>query len=207
MKRLRLSLCPHGFADTNHCEDCIMSRGAIPSVFHHSSQQTYHQATIANRRRKHGLMDDEDSSGSPSSSSASFGDNGNGIGNGNCAHNAPSEHVLRYNHITPTYLPYMRVPERLYPSPQSYDWKFTGSSHSEKAEYYERDSQYGRVLLNFYYTSGTIKVLLMHHLEGEVQLFKKGRSLLPDIYRNVLQDPIGNTDVKYRRRGAQAIQY
>ena len=186
-----------------------MSTGALPSVFHHSSQQTDHQATIANRRRKHGLMDDDDSSSSPSSAS-SFGDNngnGSGNGNGNGAHNTPSEHVLRYNHITPTYLPFIRVPERLYPSPQFYGWKFTGSSQSEKAEYYERDSQHGRVLLNFYFTSGTIKVLLMHPLEGEVQLFKKGRSLLPDIYRNVLQDPIANTDVKYRRRGAQAIQY
>jgi len=146
-------------------------------------------------------MDDEDSSSTNSNPSSSFGNNNNG------AYNTPSEHVLRYNHITPTYAPYIRVPERLYPSPHFYGWKFTGSSQTEKAEYYERDSQCGRVLLNFYYTSGTIKVLLMHPLEGEVQLFKKGRSLLPDIYRNVLQDPVGNTDVKYRRRGALGIQY
>jgi len=173
-----------------------MTTGTTPSVFRSSS--LYPQAgRPVDQRRKHGggsLMEED-------ISSPSF-DHTNSSG----AYDYNYEHVLRYNQITPTYAPFLRVPERLYPAPHNCGWTFTGSSVHEKAEYYEKYSQYGKILLNFYYTSGTIKVVLMHHSEGEMQLYKKGRSLLPDIYRNVLEDPIANTDVRFRRRGTQAIQ-
>ena len=121
---------------------------------------------------------------------------------------------LRYNNIRPNYTVHHRVPERLYPDPTKYGWKFTGSTAGatvsaraqDMAEFFERESEHGRIHLDFYFHSGTIQVVLMNpnpnDLEGgEMQLFKKGRSLLPDIYRNVLDDPILNTDAKFRRSG------
>ena len=145
-------------------------------AFHYQHQQQ--QAENLERRRKHGYLQVEEEP--------------------QCIMNQTH---LRYNNMKPSYFPYARVPERLYPDPSSTGgWKFTGSSEKEKAEFYEMESDHGLVQLNFYYTSGTIKVVLMHDVDGEVQLFKKGRSLLPDIYKLVLQDPITYTDTKYRRR-------
>lgn len=187
MKRQRISTCLHGFSDVMHCEDCIMTVGSTPSNFNRCEQQL----NIVERRRKGGFVEEEKKTASP----------------------VHDKYAHRYNGVAPTYsrvgnvLPYTRVPERLYPAPASYGWAFTGSCEHEKAEYYERYSPVGKIFLNFYYTSGTIQVVLKHYMEGEIQLFKKGRSLLPDVYKNVLYDPMNNTDVRFRRRGAQAIQF
>lgn len=110
---------------------------------------------------------------------------------------------LRYNNIIPDFQTYnrLRTPERLFPQPANFGWTFTGSSEKDVVEFYEKESELGRVLLDFYFASGTIRVVLVHDEEGEMLLFKKGKSLLPDIYRNVLDDPIANTDAKFRRRG------
>jgi len=146
--------------------------------YQHQQPQQQQQTENLERRRKHGYLQVEEPQ---------------------CIMNQTH---LRYNNMKPSYAPpYTRVPERLYPDPSSSGgWKFTGSSEKEKAEFYDMESDRGLVQLNFYYTSGTIKVVLMHDVDGEVQLFKKGRSLLPDIYKLVLQDPITYTDTKYRRR-------
>jgi hypothetical protein len=142
-----------------------------------------HQPT--ERRRKNGYIEEEK----------------------NCMHmlHQSSQPHLRYNNTRPNYQTYNRVPERLFPDPTKFGWKFTGSSEQDMAEFYEKESEHGRVLLNFYFNSGTIRVVLIHAVEGEMQLFKKGRSLLPNVYKNVLEDPIMNTDAKYRRRGTQKI--
>lgn len=160
----------------------------VSSSPNHIPLQTHHTGTT-DRRRKNGYIEDDSPGLYPS---------------------PQSQYHLRYNNMKPDYISgaYKRVPERLFPDPSKFGWEFTGSSEEEKVEFYERQSEHGPILLNFYVTSGSIKVVLIRQEEGEImpiQLFKKGRSLLPDIYKNVLVDPIMNTDSKYRRKGTQKM--
>jgi hypothetical protein len=110
--------------------------------------------------------------------------------------------TYRYNNIRPNYLIMGRVNGYNYPPPDQhgYGWVFTGSCHNTKAEFYQMETELGRVYLDFFYTDGTVKTVLDHEIEGNMVLFAKGRSLLPDIYIQILRDPLATTDTKYRRR-------
>lgn len=105
----------------------------------------------------------------------------------------------RYNNRMPNYSLFPRVSNYHYPEPRNFGWKFTGSCESGKTEYYERDSDKGTVLLDFDCTTGTVKTVLNHRIDGQIPLFAKGKSLLPDIYQKVLQNP-EFSDTRYRRR-------
>jgi len=123
------------------------------------------------------------------------------------AHSLPARKSMRYNNVRINDTMFSRVPERLYPDAAKYGWKFTGSCQKGRAEFFEKETEAGTILLDFFFTIGTIKVVLVHLKENlsvdddeEIQLFAKGRSLLPDLYVKVLQNPLMNTDMRYRRR-------
>lgn len=105
----------------------------------------------------------------------------------------------RYNGMRPNYSSWKRVPNQRYPEPSHYGWKFTGSCEITKTEFYERNGENGVIMLDFYYTTGTVKTVLNHRLDGQITLFAKGKSLLPDVFIKVLQNP-HFSDARYRRR-------
>ncbi|KAL7545020.1 hypothetical protein ACHAWF_008388 [Thalassiosira exigua] len=105
----------------------------------------------------------------------------------------------RYNGRKPNYRG-RRVSYRDYPDPEDYGWTFTGSCEGGRAEFFERDfSNHGVVKLDFYYTTGTVKTVLDHPRQGVTQLFAKGDSLSPDMYRAILQNPRHHTGNRYHR--------
>mmetsp|Transcript_15763 Transcript_15763/g.19220 ORF Transcript_15763/g.19220 Transcript_15763/m.19220 type:complete len:221 (+) Transcript_15763:165-827(+) len=114
-------------------------------------------------------------------------------------------HQIRYNNKKTNYSLYPRVQYYRYPDPSKYGWTFTGSCDDEKVEFYEQeiyDEAHGSnmfIYLDFYYTNGTVKTVLNHPSNGLVQLFGKGRSLLPDVYIKILQCP-KFSDSGFRRR-------
>jgi hypothetical protein len=112
----------------------------------------------------------------------------------------PVAQTYRYNNIRPNYLLMGRVNGYNYPPPEQHGWVFTGSCPNTKAEFYQMETEHGRVYLDFFYTDGTVKTVIDHGIEGNTLLFAKGRSLLPDIYIQILRDPLATTDTKYRRR-------
>lgn len=107
--------------------------------------------------------------------------------------------MQRYNNVRPNYALYPRVSYQSYPEPSNYGWKFTGSCESSKNEYYEREVENGTVLMDFQFMTGTVRTVLNHRMDGQISLFAKGKSLLPDIYQNVLHNP-QFSDIKFRRR-------
>lgn len=107
--------------------------------------------------------------------------------------------MKRYNNVRPNYALYPRVSYQSYPEPSNYGWKFTGSCESSKNEYYEREVENGTVLMDFQFMTGTVRTVLNHRMDGQIALFAKGKSLLPDIYQNVLRNP-QFSDMRFRRR-------
>lgn len=105
----------------------------------------------------------------------------------------------RYNNTRPDYALHPRVQYQYYPEPSSYGWRFTGSCESSKVEFYEREVENGIVFLDFDFMIGTVRTTLHHRVDGHGVLFEKGKSLLPDAYQRVLQDPMF-TDRGFRRR-------
>jgi hypothetical protein len=106
----------------------------------------------------------------------------------------------RYNERRPDYRG-QRVSTYGYPDPSNFGWTFTGSCEGGRAEFFEKDfAVHGVVKLDFYYTTGTIKTVLDHPLQGVTQLFAKGDSLSPEMYRAILQNPRQHTGNRYHRR-------
>lgn len=200
-KRLRRS-CKHGNL-CEECEDCCMM-----DVSSSISKQAYF--TI-NNTNANAMLDD---SHRRRKTMVGLGVGGATIRQDHqqqcCmfAHSLPARKAMRYNNIRLSDdAMFSRVPERLYPDAARYGWKFTGSCQTGRAEFFEKETEVGTILLDFFFTTGTIKVVLVHLKENlnvdddeEIQLFAKGRSLLPDLYVKVLQNPLMNTDMKYRRR-------
>jgi hypothetical protein len=93
----------------------------------------------------------------------------------------------------------MRVSQKEYPDPEAFGWHFVGSCGERQIEFFEKESssEMGLVVLEFHYTTGTVKATLEHPLRGESLLaFALGGSkvfphgLAPKIYRKILLDPI-----------------
>ena len=93
-----------------------------------------------------------------------------------------------------------RVSNHLFPDATLYAWEFTGSSEAEQVEYFQKDSKHGLVKLDFHFSLGTVKTVRIDPIEGEVQLFGKGKQLLPSVYLKILQMPLFHTDSRYGRR-------
>jgi len=93
-----------------------------------------------------------------------------------CEYAEPMETVAtnRYNGTRPNYSLFPRVPYYRYPEPSNYGWRFTGSCEMTKTEFYERSGENGTVMLDFYFTTGTVKTVLNHRLDGQITLFAKG---------------------------------
>ena len=106
----------------------------------------------------------------------------------------------RYNGRRPNYRG-QRVSEWDYPDATEFGWTFTGSCEGGRAEFFEKDfAQHGIVKLDFYYTTGTVKTVLDHPRQGVTQLFAKGDTLSPEMYRAILQNPRHHTGNRYHRR-------
>lgn len=106
----------------------------------------------------------------------------------------------RYNGRRPNYYG-RRVSRQDYPDPTQYGWRFTGSCEGGRAEFFEKHfGEQGIVKLDFYYTTGTVKTVLDHPRQGVTQLFAKGDSLSPSMYRQILQNPRHHTGNRYHRR-------
>jgi hypothetical protein len=106
----------------------------------------------------------------------------------------------RYNGRRPNYRG-QRVSQRDYPDATEFGWTFTGSCEGGRAEFFEKDfDEHGTVKLDFYYTTGTVKTVLDHPRQGVTQLFAKGDSLSPEMYRAILQNPRHHTGNRYHRR-------
>jgi hypothetical protein len=93
-----------------------------------------------------------------------------------------------------------RVPNHLFPDATLYAWEFTGSSEADQVEYFQKNLGHGRVKLDFYFTEGTVKTVKIDPIEGDVELFGKGKQLLPSVYIKILQTPLSHTDIRYGRR-------
>ena len=89
-----------------------------------------------------------------------------------------------------------------FPDPTDFGWTFTGSCPGGRVEFFEKHCPIhdGIVKLDFYYTTGTVKTVLDHPKQGVTQLFAQGKSLSPDLYRLILQNPRQHTGIRYRRR-------
>ena len=87
----------------------------------------------------------------------------------------------------------MRVPRNQYPDPVSFGWAFIGSCEELQVEFFEKsldDSGQRIVVLEFHYTTGTFQVTLNQNGEESLLAFCLG-SLAPRIYRKILLDPLG----------------
>ena len=67
----------------------------------------------------------------------------------------------RYNGIRPDYAG-KRVSSALYPDPEIYGWRFTGSVQESRVEFFEKKMNIGGfVKLDWYYSTGTIKTVVV----------------------------------------------
>ena len=106
---------------------------------------------------------------------------------------------IRYNNKRPNYTQFPRVSYYLYPEPCNYGWKFTGCDITSKKEFFEMTVENGLVLLDFDFMTGTVRTVLDDQTNGSIILFGKGKSLLPDVYVKILQNP-HYRDTKFQRR-------
>lgn len=91
----------------------------------------------------------------------------------------------------------MRVPRNQYPDPVSFGWTFIGSCEELQVEFFEKSlhgSGHGTVVLEFHYTTGTFKVTLNNNGVESLLAFCLG-SLAPRIYRKILLDPLGCSNI------------
>lgn len=105
----------------------------------------------------------------------------------------------RYNNVRPNYAAFPRVQYEWYPEPSHYGWRFTGSCETRRVEFYEREVENGTVLLDVDFMVGTVRTVFNHRVDGQIVLFGKGKSLLPDVYQKVLLNPLFS-DRGFRRR-------
>lgn len=106
----------------------------------------------------------------------------------------------RYNNMRPNYNLFPRVQYGWYPEPSNFGWRFTGSCEVDKVEYYEREVENGIVYLDFYFMTGTARTIVNHRIDGQITLFGRGKSLLPDVYQKILLNPMFS-DRGFRGRG------
>lgn len=104
----------------------------------------------------------------------------------------------RYNGIRPDYKG-RRVSVQDFPDPTAYGWTFTGSVENSCIEFFEKTLNLGTVLLDFYYTTGTVKTVLNHPTTGRNQLFRQCR-VAPEQFRLILENPRMHTNFGYRTR-------
>lgn len=106
----------------------------------------------------------------------------------------------RYNGRRPTYRGTGRVTYDDYPDPTVYQWKFTGSSKSRPIEYFEKDfgSEIGVVLLDMYYTQGTVETSLVHPIKGERILFTTVERISSQSYHKILKEPCFHNKRRYK---------
>jgi hypothetical protein len=100
----------------------------------------------------------------------------------------------RYNGTRPTNN-YYRVAWEKYPDPADYGWTFTGS-WSNSVEYFIKDN----VTLDFYFTTGSLQTTLEHTSQGKMQLFISGKTVTPELFMQVLLDPVACTAQRYHTR-------
>jgi hypothetical protein len=82
---------------------------------------------------------------------------------------------MRYNGIRPNY-PGQRVSFVDFPDPTSAQWTFTNSCQESRVEFFEKQSGLCRVVMDFYYTTASVKTILNHPTAGVNQLFRKCRA-------------------------------
>lgn len=158
------------------CRSCIASSSPVSSM-------GYAEEDYCSRKRKGRFMDDN------AMSCDEHYDDPNAI-----------KLSIRYNNTRPNYTQYSRVPYYLYPEPSNFGWKFTGSDVTTgRTEFFEREIENGLVLLDFDFMTGTVRTVLVHRMKGSTQLFGKGKSLLPDVYVKILQNPCFS-DSRFQRR-------
>ena len=116
-------------------------------------------------------------------------------------HNHNNEHAeRRYNGVRP--LPeywQKRVSEDDYPDPETLGWTFTGSW--KEVQFFEQvfpADNMGKVKLDWYFTTATVKTSLDHPIQGKTQLFAK--SCHPTEYLEVLLNPRTHTGNRYHRK-------
>ena len=85
----------------------------------------------------------------------------------------------------------LRVSLRDYPDPSSFGWIFVGGCLDSKVEYFEKVCSKGKVVLEFHYTTGTVRASLQHTNNGESLLAYCMGGLSSKIYRKILLDPLG----------------
>ena len=105
----------------------------------------------------------------------------------------------RYNGLrpsSPTYLE-QRVSTVTYPDPTRFGWTFTGSVEKSRVEFFEKQMNIGRVLLDFYYSTATLKTVLHHPTTGKNQLFRA--RVTPEQYAAIMKNPRVHTEKGYRR--------
>jgi hypothetical protein len=115
----------------------------------------------------------------------------------------------RYNGRRPTYRGTGRVSYDEYPDPTAFQWKFTGSSKSRPVEYFEKDfgPQVGVVLLDMYYTTGTVQTTLLHPTRGDERvLFSNDNNsrISTHSYRKILKEPCSHNNRRYKPVGTPA---
>ncbi|KAL7529501.1 hypothetical protein ACHAXR_002998, partial [Thalassiosira sp. AJA248-18] len=103
----------------------------------------------------------------------------------------------RYNGVRPDYAG-QRINLEQYPDPIVFGWQFTGSVEASRVEFFEKKmNNGGKVILDFYYTTGTIKTVLHHPTSGRNQLFRAQVS--PEQYAAIMKNPRAHTGQGYRR--------
>ena len=110
----------------------------------------------------------------------------------------------------------LRVSQKDYPDPEAFGWEFVGSCPERRVEFFEKDDTNSNnkdnkgiaavMVLEFHYTTGTVKVTLEHPLRGSSLLdfahdgirvlqleppadIGTSMGISPKIYRNILLDP------------------
>jgi len=110
----------------------------------------------------------------------------------------PKRRTPRYNGTRPDY-GVQRVSTESYPDPTSFGWTFTGGVEASRVEFFERPTNMGRVKLDWFYTTATVKTILEHPSTGRNQLFRN--TVTSDQFVQIMTNPRVHTDRGYRRSG------
>ncbi|OEU08731.1 hypothetical protein FRACYDRAFT_164906, partial [Fragilariopsis cylindrus CCMP1102] len=81
--------------------------------------------------------------------------------------------------------------------PTSFGWTFTGGVEASRVEFFERRINMGRVKLDWFYTTATVKTILEHPSTGRNQLFRN--TVTSDQFVQIMTNPRVHTDRGYRR--------
>jgi hypothetical protein len=107
----------------------------------------------------------------------------------------------RYSRRRPRYAG-RRVSKMDYPDPTTYGWKFTGSCEKGCAEFFEKklNNSAGHINLNFYYTTGFIRTMIVHPIQGITPLFTPKENIMtPALYMSILTDPQVHTSSRHHK--------